>query len=220
MDQTTWSVISAVLGLTLSGVMYLQPGFAKKWPFHVAGVSALIFVYAKFFSSGPFGPVTICTFLVLAACSMFFLAHVVGMPVANLLVGTASAIKLRRTYDQAEAAEARRDYAGAERLYLEAIPEDEKDPEPLRRLADLYVKMERWDEASTFLRRAVDLTHDIEAKFMLIFQLADMLDEDLTNPAAALAELERLARDHPHARGIEYVTPRIESLRRRLAQRT
>ncbi len=102
-------------------------------------------------------------------------------------------LTLKKTYDQAEAAEKKRDYARALEIYDKALAEDPADHEAMRRKGELYLVMGKPEEAIRELRRVYERLAYAEAKASVGFRIADLLARERKDRQSARAFLTRLA---------------------------
>ncbi len=103
-------------------------------------------------------------------------------------------IRVTATYDQAEAAERRKDWKRAAGLYAEAIQADPDDLEARRRLAEVYLHDGRRDRAVNLLREVAAHVTDPEPRATVTFRLADLLAQSGDGDGARRV-LDELARD-------------------------
>jgi hypothetical protein len=129
-----------------------------------------------------------------ASYAYFFATFVVrlrtwGMGDENLVV--------LPTFDKAEAAERRKDFQGALRLYQEAAAAHPGNAEIRRRLGEAYLRVADEDQGLMELRAAMGLVADPEKKMTVAFRVVEILmgkKKDVFNAEMILQSLER---DHP-----------------------
>ena len=151
-------------------------------------------------------PTGLCYGLYIAGLWAFFLGK------AGQMVMGDDALRVRPTYDQAEAAEKARDFETAAALYREAIKADDSDPTPRRRLAEILLRQGQAEAAIQALRGAANCCVDVEAKAITIFRLVEVLLSQRKDKAAAIEELRKLASAHPGTPYAENAQSRIEAL--------
>lgn len=81
---------------------------------------------------------------------------------------------VKKTFDQAEAAEKKRDWGTAERLYREEADKDPADGDVRARLAEVLHKQGRTEEAARVLAEAIPLIDEPEKKAPLAFRLSEI----------------------------------------------
>ncbi len=81
---------------------------------------------------------------------------------------------VEKTYDQAEAAEKRRDWDTAERLYRAEVDGDPADAQARIRLGEIYLKLDRVDEATLLFAAALPLLDEPEQQGPLAFRLSEI----------------------------------------------
>lgn len=126
------------------------------------------------------------------------------------------ALRVPPSLSRAEAAEARRDYDEALRLYRRAALNYPKAPEPHRRMAELYLKIDRPDDAIRSFREAQDRDEDPGAKLVMTFAIAEVLADVKGDLRAAASVLQNFLAEHPDSKSRAYVEERIQSLSTRL----
>jgi len=124
-----------------------------------------------------------------------------------------SQIVVRKTYDKAEAAEARHDFETAASLYEQEIASDPEDHEAHRRLGELLVKMGRAREGAARLERALELAEQADERCAAAFRLAEVYHDQLDDPEQALRLYTLIARSHPGNRLARYARERAERLK-------
>jgi hypothetical protein len=118
-------------------------------------------------------------------------------------------IVYRKTYDKAEAAEARGELALAVEIYRQEIAADPQDIEAQRRLAEVLLKAGRPDEAAAELRHIVDQARQQELRHIAAFRLAEVYADQLGRPADAEALYRRIVEEAPHSRLARYARVRL-----------
>ncbi len=148
-----------------------------------------------------------------------FIAHFVANRIFRLVrcLLSLDQIKVRPSYSLAEAATARKDLDKALHLYRRGAVAHPDDPEPHRRIAELFLKLHRPDDAIRAFREAQKREPDPEEQVLIVFAIAETVADSKSDPAAALRVLERFLEQHPGVKGKPYAEERIDILRRRLA---
>jgi len=220
--------ISVVAGLGLSVPCLLKRAFTGRRWYHVGGLLVFGATQWLIWRNAPtgygldfgvafeiVGGAVIAAFCYAPLFSRILSSSLLG--VVHWFLSTAG-IVYRQGYARARAAEQRGDFAEAEQLYAEAATQQPQDPEPSRLLAELYVRLGRHEEALAAYQRTIELTEEVEQKFVLTFRCADTMTEEKADPKAALAVLEKLVAHYPDAPGVEYARSRIGILRTRIGQ--
>lgn len=106
-------------------------------------------------------------------------------------------LKVIPTFDRAEAAERRKDFAGALRLYQDAANLHSDNAEIRRRLGEAYLRSGDEDQGLMELRAAMGLVEDPEKKLTVAFRVVEILMERKKDVFNADLILQSLERDHP-----------------------
>jgi tetratricopeptide (TPR) repeat protein len=125
-------------------------------------------------------------------------------------------IKVPPAYSQAEAAASRKDFEEALRLYRKAAEEYPDEPEPCRRIAELYLTMGRPDDAVRAFRETEERQPDPRDKLLTVFAIVETLADVKKDLPGAIEILERFLTQYPDVKGREYAEGRIRLLRSRL----
>lgn len=120
-------------------------------------------------------------------------------------------MKVQKTYDVADKADHEGDLDRAMALYAEEAARDPKDPEPLRRMAELHLRRGRAAEAFECFRRALPLVSEPEPKSTLAFRLADLLEREGRGDEARVV-LQGVERDLAGSRFAQFARDRLSSL--------
>ncbi len=121
-------------------------------------------------------------------------------------------LAVQKTYDKAEAAEKKRDYGRALRIYDQALTEDPDDHEAMRRKGELYLVMGRIDDALGELRRVYGCLVDPEQKATVGFRIVDLLVAQKNNPESAKTFLTELVEKLAGTRFSELARARLSRL--------
>lgn len=143
-----------------------------------------------------------------------YLASLFGEVVGGVAKGFAGdgAIHVKPTFDQADAAVARGDYARAEQLYRESAAAHPKAPAPHLRLSDLFLKQQLHRHAAEELRQAVTLAEDSRQESIFVFRLADVLAKQMQQPQAARDVLQQFIERRPDTKFARFARERLEGL--------
>jgi hypothetical protein len=106
-------------------------------------------------------------------------------------------LKVVPTFDQAEAAERRKDFQGALALYQDAAKRHPENAEIRRRLGEAYLRVGDEDHGVMELRAAMGLVEDPEKKMTVAFRVVDILVERKKDVFNAELILQSLEKDHP-----------------------
>lgn len=123
-------------------------------------------------------------------------------------------IRVPKTYEKAEAAEAEGDLPRAAEIYREEIQKDPEDPSAARRLAEVLIRTGDLMEAVEMLRRVRELTEEEKPNTWCsaTFRLAEVL-ADLPHGAGGAARLyQQLIRRHPDSEYAEHARTRLRAL--------
>ena len=132
--------------------------------------------------------------------------------VIDIVMKTASGdihIKVKRTYDRAEAAQARHDYETALSLYRKVLEDDPKDREAHRRIGELCLTMGRTEEATEALRRVIAASETENEWCAGVLRLAEVLGEELGRPGEARDLYESIIKRYPRGRHAGYACSRM-----------
>ncbi|MHC4789411.1 MAG: tetratricopeptide repeat protein [Planctomycetota bacterium] len=161
---------------------------------------------------GPFGViVAIVHGLIISAfngvalyyCADRFLGQL-GRSLAGL-----NRIVLRKSYDRAEGAEARGDLEEAEALYRAELESDPADLVARRRLAEVLLKRGRPEEAARELRTVLERAEQRERRYAVAFRLAEVLQDELGEKAAAEELYFMIVREDPNGPHARYARSRL-----------
>ncbi len=122
-----------------------------------------------------------------------------------------SNMKVEKTYDRAAKAEREGDLERALAAYGRAAADDPKDPEPLRRMAEIHLRRGDRERAFERFRQALPLIASHEGRATLAFRLADLLIESGRQPEAR-SHLEAVERDLAGTRFAEFARERLGAL--------
>ena len=137
---------------------------------------------------------------------------------AQIMAATASAmisdgqINVRKTYDRAEKAERAGDLEGAAALYEAEAKQDPEDGEALRRLGEILMRIEAYEDAAESFRVALPRMEEPGEKCAVALRLADVLVGNLGRRDEAVAVLQDVCRDAGETREAEAIRLRLEAL--------
>lgn len=122
-----------------------------------------------------------------------------------------STMRVQKTYDVADKAEHGGELDRAMALYAEEAARDPKDPEPLRRMAEIHLRRASPAAALDCLRRALPLVEDPEPKSTLAFRLADLLEREGRREEAR-SILQALEEELAGTRFAQFARDRLKAL--------
>jgi hypothetical protein len=156
--------------------------------------------------------------IIISVCWAVFFASFIGGTVANIVRSLISldAIRNPPPLSLVDAAIKQRDYPVALERVQEVIRDFPDEPQPLRKLAELYLLMDRPDDAVQSYRRAAVVEPEESQKMVDTFNAADVLADVRRDLPAALDEIMRFIQLHPDVRGREFADERIGRLRERI----
>ena len=115
-------------------------------------------------------------------------------------------------YGPAEILAARRDYADAVREYQQYLARNPDDPEPHRRIANIYIEEERYAEAVAEFRSYLNKARDPENAYTVLFELLDVLERQGAEESVLRAEIRAVTGRFPDAPQQQYADARLAAL--------
>jgi tetratricopeptide (TPR) repeat protein len=105
------------------------------------------------------------------------------------------------SFDKAEAAVKKRNYAQAEELFIEAVQRFQTRAEPRIKLAEFYADRGRHEDAAAQIETALNFVKDMEARARFTFRLAEMLQKSgkMEEARAALKTFQESAANTKYA---------------------
>lgn len=122
-------------------------------------------------------------------------------------------LKVEPTFDQAEAAERRQDYALALRMYQQAALQNPTHAETRRRLGEAFLKAGDEEQGIMELRAAMGMVEDPEKKMTVAFRVVDLLVESRGDAFNAEMILSSLEKDYAGTRVADLARARRQKLR-------
>jgi hypothetical protein len=116
-----------------------------------------------------------------------------------------------KSYDQAEAAEKRKDFKLAIEIYFKAITDDPRDAEAHRRVAELLVSGGKTKDGVEHFRSAIALTEHAESKATLSFWLAEVLTTS-SDRAGAIGVLTAVKTEFKDTKFADYAEERLKKI--------
>jgi thioredoxin-like negative regulator of GroEL len=115
------------------------------------------------------------------------------------------------SFDKAEAAMKKRNYAQAEELFIEAVQRFRTRAEPRIKLAEFYADRGRHEDAASQLAAALDFVKDMEARATFTFRLAEMLQR-AGKKEEAKAALEKFRVSAVNSKFAEFAALRLAEM--------
>jgi len=216
---TVLFVIQLVVGGALSLLLVVDEDKRDCWPVHLGGVlvMGLLFALMAWVSAGAptSAPVKTLYFLLAGVAYLPFLALVVVRYGAFFTQQARSQASpsAPKTYAGAERSEKEGNLVRAAKLYRRELEHDPADAEARRRLAEILVKMNRFDDALGSFRLA--LTHikdDPRSECAIIFRIADILVNKKLDFDMALQELDFVRKKYPDSRHARTAQAQLEKI--------
>ena len=134
----------------------------------------------------------------------------------SLMGGSARGGKADMLYAEAKKCELERNYKGAVEIYRRAIKMDAKNPEPRKRMADLYLRLRKYDAAIGCMGEILDRCRGMTdgERCSLMNRMADIHLSNKRDPASAVEVLERLVEQYPKSTSALYARERIAEIRK------
>ena len=135
---------------------------------------------------------------------------------ADFMLGGSGGQKAKETYSLAERYEIEHKYEEAIELYLTAIEKDKKNPEPRKKLADLYCKIGDYGNSIRYMLEILDLPKGVseQERCVLINRIADLYLEHKRDRSSAVKVLRRIVKDFPESRYAVYARERIVQIKK------
>ena len=144
----------------------------------------------------------------------YFLATLFGGLVAGTIRGFGGDgnLKVRPTYDKAEAAVKTGDLELAVTLYAEGAQTHPHDPTPHLRLADIAAQLSQWEPAVEHMKHAIDIAKEPGERSAAVFRLADLLNAKMRRPEAARQTLQQFIDRYPDSKEAEFARQRLDNI--------
>ena len=225
MDFTIAVILTGVMGAVCSFLAVRFDQLARaalfRWGMPVLYIVMLVFMHSR--AGKPSGLDAFVTLMMMAGASIFWglcLAICVVQIIANVARAALSLddIKVPPAYSKAEGVAVRGDLEEAIELYRRVAEENPEEPESFRRMAELYLRLQRADDAMQAFREAERREQDIENKLLLVFAISEVLSDVKADVPAGIETIERFVAQHPDLAGRSYAEQRIKALRERLGE--
>ena len=211
-------VLFFVTGLLLLTLALLDVKFVRHTCFFAVALGAIIFLLARTFVWGAGAGIP---FLLLAVVASLPAGFYIGICAGGILYDmfdffSLAGLRVKKTFDQGDAAVQRHDYDEAERLYQAALKDNRSNVELRRRLADLYVTTHSFDEAIAELREVGRLSKRPENICLAAFERAEILADEKKDIAAAIEEIRAVLKRFPDGASAVFARERLAQLEKRL----
>jgi tetratricopeptide (TPR) repeat protein len=135
--------------------------------------------------------------------------------IADLLLGGMGGDKVKPTYGLAEKYEMEHNYEAAINQYLLAIKKDKKNPTPRLKLANLYYRLEDYDNCLRHMEEALRISKAIplDNRCTTVNRIADIYIQHKADPNSAVRILKELADKHPATKYAAYARDRIARIK-------
>ena len=216
---TLWMALVGAFGVACSLTTWLHEGLRAAAWFRRAATAVFIALVGLAISCARFETRADAFFIIIGMTVVVFtwapfFAYCISELVGRLARRAMSLDSMRvpPPLSRAEGAERRQDYEKALRLYRSAAEEHPDEPEPCRRLAELYLKLDRPDAAIESFRDAQDREKAPGVKVMMTFAISEILADVKGDAASARNELQRFLDRHPESESRSYLEERIRRL--------
>jgi tetratricopeptide (TPR) repeat protein len=136
--------------------------------------------------------------------------------IADFFMGSSGSAKVNKTLALGKQYEAERNYKAAIEQYNLAIKKNKKDPEPRRRLVELYKRLRNIDKTIQYMQELVDLPKgvSVDERCTLMNRMADLYLSKKNDRQSAVAILERLEKEFAGTKYAEYARDRIAEIKK------
>lgn len=214
-----------IIGLLCSYVAWRIEGISRTLWFRWGGlalfVGLVVLMCHELRNSSPVeAPAMMFITIIMLLCWVpfigFFFAHaIVGMARSAVSL---DAIKLMPGYSQAEAATAQKDYRKALLLYHQAAGETPEEPEPHRRMGELFLLLNLPDDAIMAFQDAQKRNPDVDDQLPMVFRISETLGNYKNDVRGAIRVIEDFLAQHPDVGGRPFAEERLRKLRARTAE--
>jgi tetratricopeptide (TPR) repeat protein len=135
--------------------------------------------------------------------------------IAGFLLGGSAAGKAKETYDLAEKYESEHRFQEAIAVYRNALDNDKKNPAPRIKLADLYYRLEDYDNCIKYMREALGMPRDMteSERASLINRLTDVYLQHKNDTESAVTTLKKIIDEFPKSKYAVFARERIMQIR-------
>ena len=195
-------IAQVVVGLGLALILWRSEVLRGHLLVHIVGVACLVggFTAMAYLARGQEDlTVTFLEFLVAGLAWLPFVLFLAFFWVGQAwaaVSATSEPSVLPKTYTAMEKAEGEGNFKRAIMLYRRELERDPKDLEARRRLAEVLLRDNQFEEAIGELRLAVTVTQDPEAEVDFILRVSDILLNKKLDFDTALADLDFLRKKH------------------------
>ena len=180
-------LIQMLLVVLIIGMLIAGPSVADIWTLAaVIGGLLLMLWYSRRFSEG----------------------------IANLLLGGMGSTREEQTYSLGEKYEIEHDYDAAIEQYMLAARKDKKSPTPRLKLANLYYKLEDYDNCLKYLEEALRMSKGmpVDNRCTVVNRVADIYIQNKQDSSSAVRVLKRFAEQFPNTQYASYARDRISQI--------
>jgi tetratricopeptide (TPR) repeat protein len=186
-------LIQLLIVVTIIGILYVRPSFDN------------IFVTMAFYGG-----------LLGGLAFLFWYAGRLSGGIADALVGGGmKSGKADQLIHLAERHEHEKEYEAAVDLYEKAITKDRRNPAPRVKLAELYLRLQKYDLYLQHMKNMLQACPRIPMsdRCTHMNRMADICLHQQNSPKAAIEILSQIIKEFPHSKYALYAKERIEGLR-------
>lgn len=215
----------AITGLISSYIAWRIEGMSRALWFRWGGLALFVgLVVLLRYEIRNSSPVEMLPLVVIAAVTCLCWAPFIAFFFTHALVGLARSavslddIKVPPGYSQAEAAAAQNDYRKALRLYHQVALEHPEEPEPHRRMGELFLLLNLPDDAIASFQDAQNRHQDACDQLPVVFRISEILADHKKDVRGAIQVIEDFLSQHPEVEGRAFAEERLRKLRARTAE--
>lgn len=186
-------LIQLLIVVAIIGILYVRPSFDN------------IFITIGFYT-GVLGGFVF----------LFWYARRLSGSIVDLLVGgSMKSGKADQLINMAELHEHEKKYEAAVELFEKAIAKDKGNPAPRVKLAELYLRLQKYDLYLQHMRNLLDTCPKVPMSDRCTYmnRMADICLNQQENPKAAIEILSRIIKEFPQSKYALYARERIDGLR-------
>jgi lipopolysaccharide biosynthesis regulator YciM len=149
-------------------------------------------------------------------CWIYYMCSVISWYITDFAASRAMGehhLKNPVTFDLAEKAEKNHDWSRAAEEYRAMLQKSPEGIEARKRLAEVYIHLERPAEACMELETALDRCKSVEQEAAVCFRLAELTAERLLDSEASARHLRRFIHKHPESKEASYAEERLACLK-------
>jgi tetratricopeptide (TPR) repeat protein len=154
--------------------------------------------------------------IILGMILAWWYMHNLSGGLADFMLGGGGGGKAKASFDQAERCEAEQRYDEAIEIYKRAIEKTPKDPEPRKRLANVYHTLHDYDNCIKYMLEALSLSKSMDEaeRCTLMNRIADLYLQHKGDRASAARMLMRIVKEFPKSKYAVYARERIVHIKR------